>query len=91
MLFTSSSMLSRAVTKMEPMGLETAGTLQHCTFLCDSYSSFSSQPLTVWFFYALANFVFVGVAMILALVQPYKAEFAIYNAVDSVFVLTMAL
>ena len=42
-------------------------------------------------FYALANFVFVGVAMILALVQPYKAEFAIYNAVDSVFVLTMAL
>ena len=42
-------------------------------------------------FYALANFVFVGVAMVLAIVQPYKAEFAIYNAVDLVFFLAMAL
>ena len=39
----------------------------------------------------MANFVFMGVAMVFAIVQPYKAEFAIYNVVDLVFVLTMAL
>ena len=42
-------------------------------------------------FYAVANFVFMGIAMVLAIVQPYKVEFAIYNAVDLVFVLTVAL
>ena len=42
-------------------------------------------------FYAVAGLVFIGVAMILAIVQPYKAAFAVYNVVDIVFVLTMAM
>ena len=42
-------------------------------------------------FYAMAGLVFIGVAMILAIVQPYKTEFAVYNVVDSVFILTMAM
>ena len=42
-------------------------------------------------FYVLALFVLIGVAMLLAIVQPYKAEFSTYNAVDSVFMLTLAL
>ena len=33
----------------------------------------------------------IGVAVLLAIVQPYKAEFSTYNAVDSVFMLTLAL
>ena len=42
-------------------------------------------------FYAVAGLVFIGVAMILAIVQSYKAAFAVYNVVDIVFVLTMAM
>ena len=42
-------------------------------------------------FYAVAGLVFIGMAMILAIVQPYKAAFAVYNVVDIVFVLTMAM
>ena len=30
-------------------------------------------------------------AMLIAIIQPYKAEFAIYNIVDTVFVLILAL
>ena len=41
-------------------------------------------------YYSVALFVFIGVAMLLAIVQPYKAEFSTYNAVDSVFILTLA-
>ena len=42
-------------------------------------------------FYALAILLFIGLAMLLAIVQPYRAEFAAYNVVDIVFVLTMAM
>ena len=41
-------------------------------------------------YYSVALFVFIGVAMLLAIVQPYKAEFSTYNTVDSVFILTLA-
>ena len=50
MLFPSSSMLSRATTKMEPTGLETAGTLQECISLCDLYFVFCLQSLEMLFF-----------------------------------------
>ena len=33
----------------------------------------------------------VGVAMLVARVQPYKAEFAAYNAIDSLFILALAM
>ena len=42
-------------------------------------------------FYALAVLLLVSVAISLAIVQPYKAEFAVYNVVDLVFVLAMAM
>ena len=42
-------------------------------------------------FYATATFVLVGVAMLLAIVQPYKADFNTYNTVDLVFMLTLAM
>ena len=39
----------------------------------------------------MATIVLIIVAMLLAIVQPYKAEFTAYNAVDSVFILTIAM
>ena len=42
-------------------------------------------------FYAVALFVLIGVAMLLVIVQPYKAEFAVYNVVDTIFVLVLAM
>ena len=41
--------------------------------------------------YALAIFLFVNVAILLAIVQPYKTELAVYNVVDLVLVLTMVM
>ena len=42
-------------------------------------------------FSVMAPLVLIGVAMLLAIVQPYKAEFSTYNAVDSVFILTLVM
>ena len=42
-------------------------------------------------FYAVSQFVLIVFAMLIAIIQPYKAEFAIYNIVDTVFVLILAL
>ena len=42
-------------------------------------------------FYATATFVLVGLAMLLAIVQPYKADFSTYNTVDLVLMLTLAM
>ena len=42
-------------------------------------------------FYGIAGLVLMGVAMLIAIIQPYKAEFSTYNAVDSVFILTLAM
>ena len=41
--------------------------------------------------YVLAILFFIGLAILLAIIQPYKTEFAAYNVVDLVFVLTMAM
>ena len=40
------------------------------------------------YYYAVGILVLIGVAMLLAIFQPYKEEFSTYNAVDSVFILT---
>ena len=42
-------------------------------------------------YYLTAISVLIGVPMLLAIFQPYKAEFRSYNAVDSVFILTLAM
>ena len=35
--------------------------------------------------------MFITLAMMIAIMQPYKRQFSIYNAVDSVLILLMAL
>ena len=40
---------------------------------------------------AVAILALIGVAMVIARVQPYKAEFAAYNAIDSIFILALAM
>ena len=42
-------------------------------------------------FSAVAILLLIGVAMLIARVQPYKAEFAAYNAIDSIFILALAM
>ena len=42
-------------------------------------------------FYAAALFVFITLAMMIAIMQPYKPQFSVYSAVDSVLVLLLAL
>jgi len=42
-------------------------------------------------FYAVAILALIGIAMLLVIVQPYKAEFSSYNVVDSVLILTLAM
>ena len=42
-------------------------------------------------FYGVAVLVFMGLAMAIAITQPYKAEFSMYNTVDSILVLVLAL
>ena len=42
-------------------------------------------------YYLTAISVLIGGAMLLAIFQPYKTQFRSYNAVDSVFILTLAM
>ena len=42
-------------------------------------------------YYSLAILVLISVTMLIAIFQPYKAEFSTYNAVDSVFILVLAM
>ena len=42
-------------------------------------------------YHATAMSVLIGVTMLLAIFQPYKAEFRSYNAVDSCFILTLVM
>ena len=42
-------------------------------------------------FYAVVILVLIGIAMLIIIVQPYKAKFSSYNVVDSVLVLTLAM
>ena len=39
----------------------------------------------------MAILALIAVAMLIARVQPYKAEFATYSALDSVFILALAV
>ena len=41
--------------------------------------------------YAVIQFMLIVFVMLIAIIQPYKAEFAIYNIVDTVFILILAL
>ena len=41
--------------------------------------------------YAVIQFMLIVFAMLMAIIQPYKAEFAVYNTVDTVFILILAL
>ena len=42
-------------------------------------------------FYSAALFVFVGLVIMIVIMQPYKAQFSMYNTVDSVLVLALVL
>ena len=42
-------------------------------------------------FCAMAILLLMGIVMVIARVQPYKAEFAAYNAIDSIFILALAM
>ena len=42
-------------------------------------------------FYAVAILALLSVSMLLVIVQPYKVEFAAYNVVDSVLILTLTM
>ena len=42
-------------------------------------------------FYAVVILVLIGIAMLIIIVQPYKAKFSSYNVVESVLVLTLAM
>ena len=42
-------------------------------------------------YHAMALSVLIGVPILLAIFQPYKTQFRSYNAVDSVFMLTLAM
>ena len=42
-------------------------------------------------FYAVGQFLLIVYAVLIAIIQPYKAEFAVYNIVDTVFILLLAL
>ena len=54
--------------------------------------SFFVLALTVdVLFFAVGQFMLIVFAMLIAIIQPYKAEFAIYNIVDTVFILILAL
>ena len=83
-------MPSRVASKMEPMGLGTADTLQQCTSwdLCSFFLFVFTLSAA---FYAVAILSLIGIAMLIIIVQPYKAKFSSYNAVDSVFILTLAM
>jgi len=41
--------------------------------------------------YGVAQFVLITLAMMIAIMQPYKAHFSVYNVVDSVLLLLLAL
>ena len=43
------------------------------------------------YYYAAGTVVLIAIAMLVAIIQPYKPEFAVYNAVDSVLILTLAM
>ena len=43
------------------------------------------------FGYAVIQFMLIVFAMLMAIIQPYKAQFAVYNIVDTVFILILAL
>ena len=92
MLFASSSMLSRAVTKMEAMELKTAGTLQQCTYFCDPCFSFFLQSLSMPISMAWQVLCLQVQLCLLSQFSLIKhAEFAAYNIIDPVFFLTIAM
>ena len=45
----------------------------------------------LFFFFAVAQFILIVFAMLIAIIQPYKAHFAVYNIVDTLFILLLAL
>ena len=76
---------SRAATRTELMGLTIVDTLQ--LLILFFVLAFTLDVL----FYAVGQFMLIVFAVLIAIIQPYKAEFAIYNIVDTVFILLLAL
>jgi len=90
MLLTSSLMHSRAATRMEN------GTRDYRCFApvllivrVLLYIIFALSPTVL--FYGGAQFVFITLAVMTAIMKPYKPQFVMYNGVNSVLVLLLAL
>ena len=61
-------------------------------YLITRFTLFVMYAFTVnVLFYAVGQFVLIVFAMLIAIIQPYKAQFAVYNIVDTVFILILSL
>ena len=61
-------------------------------YLTTRFSLFVVYAFTVdVLFYAVGQFLLIVFAMLIAIIQPYKAQFAVYNKVDTVLILLLAL
>ena len=91
MLFIFLSMLSKGTTKMELMGFET------CRYFATVYLTLRLVLFVLFavtcsgIYCPVAILALIAVAMLIARVQPYKAEIATYSALDSVFILALAM
>ena len=61
-------------------------------YLTTRFTLFVMYAFTVdVLFYAVGQFLLIVFAVLIAIIQPYKAQFAVYNIVDTVFILLLAL
>ena len=61
-------------------------------YLITRFTLFVMYAFTVdVLFYAVGQFLLIVFAVLIAIIQPYKAQFAVYNKVDTVFILLLAL
>ena len=61
-------------------------------YLITRFTIFTVHAFTIdILFFSVSQFVLIAVAMLIAISQPYKAQFAVYNIVDTVFILLLAL
>ena len=61
-------------------------------YLITRFTLFTVHAFTIdILFFSASQFVLIAVAILIAISQPYKAQFAVYNKVDTAFILLLAL
>ena len=61
-------------------------------YLITRFTLFTVHAFTIdVLFFSVGQFVLIALALLIAIIQPYKARFAIYNRVDTMFVLLLSL